>query len=599
MAALDRQRLLRLLPYLRRDRRRLTLVLVLLVPVALAGAIQPLLVGQAISVLRGEPTVSWLSGLSVSAAMRTLVLLLFGAVLVRLALQGAQSYSVQAVGQRLTASIRADLFRHALELSLRFHDRTPVGKLLTRLTSDVDALAEVFGSGAVGVIADLVTLLVIGVTMVSIEPRLGALLLVSQVPVTLVILWLQGRFRRSNYRVREELSQLNADLQENLQGLEVVQMFRRERTNSDRFAVTTNAYRQAVGGTIFFDSAISAFLEWVSLTAVAVVLALGGWMVTSGSMGLGTLTTFILFSQRLFDPLRQLAERFTQIQGGLTALERIGELLEQPIEIQDLEPSRRSRAALLSGEQRASAGEVIFENVSFAYRPDDPILTDLSFRIRPGEHVALVGPTGSGKTTVIRLLCRLYEPQQGRILLDGVDIRELPSLTLRQRLGVVLQDTFLFSGNVADNLRLDAAIEPAELERLCRELGLEPLLSRLPDGLDTELRERGGNLSSGERQLLAVARVAIRNPSVLVMDEATAFLDPSTEATLQRDLDRLLRARTAIVIAHRLATVEAADRILVLRRGRLIEQGTHGELRLSGGLYAQLAELQEQGLARL
>jgi ATP-binding cassette subfamily B protein len=444
-----------------------------------------------------------------------------------------------------------------------------------------------------------VTLLVIAATMIAIEPRLGLLLLASQVPVTLTMLWLQRRYRKANYRVREELGQLNADLQENLQGLEVVQMFRRESYNSDRFARTTSAYRQAVTGTIFYDSAISALIEWVSLAAIAAVLALGGWMVTAGAMGLGTLTTFILYSQRLFDPLRQLAERFTQIQGGLTAVERIGELLEEPVEIQERPEHQRSAAAMASGLQRQSAGEVIFENVSFAYRDDEPILTDLCFRIAPGEHVALVGPTGSGKTTVIRLLCRLYEPQQGRILLDGIDIRDLPIPTLRQRLGVVLQDTFLFSGNVADNLRLDAAISDAELQQLCADLGLEPLLSRLPQGLASELRERGGNLSSGERQLLAVARVAIRNPSVLVMDEATAFLDPSTEATLQRDLDRLLQQRTAIVIAHRLATVEAADRILVLRRGRLIEQGSHTALRAAGGLYAQLAELQERGLASL
>ena len=242
---------------------------------------------------------------------------------------------------------------------------------------------------------------------------------------------------------------------------------------------------------------------------------------------------------------------------------------------------------------------MIFEQVSFSYRPDDPILSDLSFRIAPGEHVALVGPTGSGKTTVIRLLCRLYEPQQGRILLDGIDIRQLPIPTLRQRLGVVLQDTFLFSGNVADNLRLDAPISSDQLQGLCAELGLDPLLRRLPDGLATELRERGGNLSSGERQLLSVARVAIRDPSVLVMDEATAFMDPSTEATLQRDLDKLLHGRTAIVIAHRLATVEASDRILVLRKGHLIEQGTHSQLRQQGGVYAQLADLQERGLAAL
>ena len=598
MARLDRQRLRRLLPYLVEDRRRLLLSLLLLLPLAGAAAVQPLLVGQAIAVLRGEPTLTWLQGLPVGQALRLLVLALLAAVLVRLALQGLQSFNVQAVGQRLTARIRDDLFAHAMALSLRFHDRTPVGKLLTRLTSDVDALAEVFGSGAVGVLADLVTLLVIAITMLSIEWRLGLLLLAAQVPVVLGMLWLQRRYRRANYRVREELSHLNADLQENLQGLEVVQMFRREAVNSQRFAVTTNRYRRAVTGTILYDSAISAMIEWVALVAVAAVLALGGTMVTRGVLGLGTLTTFILFSQRLFDPLRQLAERFTQIQGGLTAVERIGELLEQPVEIRD-RAGAIVPAGLGAGGAGEPAGEVVFENVSFAYRPDEPILSDLSFRISPGEHVALVGPTGSGKTTVIRLLCRLYEPQAGRILLDGVDIRDLPQTRLRQHLGVVLQDTFLFSGSVADNLRLDADIPARELHRRAVDLGLAPLLARLPDGLSTELRERGGNLSSGERQLLAVARVAMRDPTVLVMDEATAFLDPATEATLQQDLDRLLRQRTAIVIAHRLATVEAADRILVLRRGRLVEQGNHRQLRQAGGLYARLAELQERGLAAL
>jgi ATP-binding cassette subfamily B protein len=599
MASLDLQRLRRLGPYLAQDRRRLLLALILLVPLAFAGSIQPLLVGQAISVLRGEPVLPWLRGLAVPEALRLLVGLLLLAVMVRLGLQGTQLYNVQVVGQRLTARIRDDLFRHALALSLRFHDRTTVGRLLTRLTSDVDALAEVFGSGAVGVLADLVSLVVVGVTMISIEWRLGLLLMASQIPVTLAIVWLQGRYRKVNYRVREELGGLNAELQENLQGLEVVQMFRREQENSRRFARGNDIYRRAVTGTILYDSAISAFIEWVSLAAVAVVLALGGWMVTGGSMGLGSLTTFILFSQRLFDPLRQLAERFTQIQGGLTAVERIGELLDEPLDIVELADSSRSAAARRSGLQGRSPGEVVFESVSFAYRSDDPILDNLSFRIAAGEHVAIVGPTGSGKSTVIRLLCRLYEPQAGRILLDGVDIRELPIATLRQRLGVVLQDTFLFSGNVADNLRLDAPISDQELERLCGELGLKPLLDRLDQGLASELRERGANLSSGERQLLAVARVAIRDPSVLVMDEATAFLDPSTEATLQSDLDRLLRDRTAIVIAHRLATVEAADRILVLRQGRLIEEGNHLELRRAGGLYAQLADLQEKGLAAL
>ena len=614
MAGSDLQRISRLGRYLGRDRRRLLLTLVLLIPVALAGAIQPLLVGQAISILRtvsgatNEAVAPLLQSLDPTVALRLIIAGLLISVLVRLALQGVQSYNIQSVGQRLTARIRRDLFAHAMDLSLRFHDRMPVGKLLTRLTSDVDALAEVFGSGAVGVLGDLVTLTVIAVTMLLIEWRLGLLLLLSQVPVTLVVLWLQARYRKANYRVREELSQLNADFQENLQGLDVVQMFRREAFNGARFERTGLAYREAVNGTILFDSSISAFLEWVSLGAVAVVLALGGWMVTSGAMGLGTLTTFILFSQRLFDPLRQMAERFTQIQGGLTAVERIGELLEEPLEIRDHTLTgpgniQENRADLQPSAplevMPSQRGEVVFEGVHFAYRPDEPILRDLSFRLAPGEHVALVGPTGSGKTTVIRLLCRLYEPQRGRILLDGRDIRSLSLPDLRRQLGVVLQDTFLFSGSVGDNLRLDRQIDDRQLMDVCRELGLSSLLGRLPQGLDTELRERGGNLSSGERQLLAVARVAIRNPNVLVMDEATAFMDPSTEATLQRDLDRLLERRTAVVIAHRLATVEAADRILVLRRGRLIEQGTHLQLRAQGGLYAELAELQERGLARL
>ena len=605
MAGSDLRRVKRLGRYLGRDRRRLSLTLVLLIPVALAGAIQPLLVGQAIAVLRRvggetkESVLPLLQGLETPVALRLIVAVLLVSVLLRLGLQGVQTFNIQAVGQRLTARIREDLFAHAINLSVRFHDRMPVGKLLTRLTSDVDALAEVFGSGAVGVLGDLVSLVVIAVTMLLVEWRLGLLLLAAQIPVTLVILWLQRRYRKANYRVREELSQLNADFQENLQGLEVVQMFRREAVNGERFNTTGLAYRRAVNGTIFFDSSISAFIEWVALGAVALVLALGGWMVTAGAMGLGTLTTFILYSQRLFDPLRQLAERFTQIQGGLTAVERIGELLEEPLEIVDNAEAAQEGTIRQLASARAPRGEVVFENVSFAYRPDEPILRNLNFRIAAGEHVALVGPTGSGKSTVIRLLCRLYEPQEGRILLDGRDIRSLPMQELRRQLGVVLQDTFLFSGTVGDNLRLDVPIDDARLRGICRDLGLDPLLQRLPDGLDTTLRERGGTLSSGERQLLAVARVAIRNPTVLVMDEATAFMDPSTEATLQRDLDRLLEKRTAVVIAHRLATVEAADRIFVLRRGQLIEQGTHQELRALGGLYAELAELQERGLARL
>ncbi len=598
MAKNDFRRIKKLGKYLKREKKRLILILLILIPVALAGSIQPLLVGQAISVLRGEDTIAFFNNLPKELTINLIIGILFITVLLRLGLQGFQSYNIQSVGQRLTARIRNDLFAHSMSLSLRFHDKMPVGKLLTRLTSDVDALSEVFGSGAVGVLADFVSLIVISITMILIEWRLGLLLLIVQIPVTLFILWLQKRYRKQNYKVREELSQLNANFQENLQGLEVVQMFRRQSLNGQNFFKTGTNYKHAVNGTIFYDSSISAFIEWVSLAAVALVISLGGYMVTAGAMGLGTLTTFILYSQRLFEPLRQLAERFTQIQGGLTAVERISELLEKKIEIYDHINHKAENKELLNSNKTA-LGEVLFENVSFFYREDEPIINDLSFKIKPGDHVALVGPTGSGKTTLIRLLCRLYEPQKGNIYIDGQNIKSIPIDSLRKQLGVVLQDTFLFSGNVADNLRLDSSIDNQRLKDVCSDLGLDNLLKKLPNGLDTYIRERGGNLSSGERQLLSIARVAIRDPKILIMDEATAFMDPSTEATLQRDLDRLLEKRTALVIAHRLATIEASDRILVMRKGSLIEEGTHEELRALGGLYSQLAELQEKGLATI
>ena len=592
----DLRRIKKLGKYLTKDKKTIYLILIVLLPVSFSGAIQPLLVGQAITILKKETTDVWLSKTFFGQSINAIILTLFITVIFRLVLQGYQTYNIQAVGQRLTARIRRELFDHSISLSLKYHDKMPVGKLLTRLTNDVDALAEVFGSGAVGVIADFVSLIVISLTMLSIDRGLAILLLLTQIPVSYFIIWLQKRYRKANYQVREELSQLNSDFQENLQGLEVVQMFRREAFNSKKFSNTGVAYKKAVNGTIFYDSSISAFIEWISLAAVSLVLAVGGYLVTSGNIGLGTLTTFILYSQRLFEPLRQLAERFTQIQGGLTAVERINELLDEEIQIQD-SISARNFAKDAQTANKKFKGKIEFKNVNFSYKEGEHILKNLSFLINPGEHVAFVGPTGSGKTTIIRLLCRLYEPQSGQILIDDIDIKDIPIATLRNMLGVVLQDTFIFSGNVADNLKLNANIDNLELENLCKELGLSGLLKKLPEGLNTFLRERGGNLSSGERQLLSVARVAIRNPVILIMDEATAFMDPSTEATLQKDLERILTKRTALVIAHRLATIEGSDKILVLKGGLLIEEGTHIELRKRKGLYFQLSELQEKGFA--
>ena len=596
MSLNDFKRIKKLGKYLAKDKKTIYMILIILLPVSFAGAVQPLLVGQAITILKNENTDVWLSKTFFGQSINLIIITLLITVLFRLVLQGYQTYNIQAVGQRLTARIRRELFEHSISLSLKYHDKMPVGKLLTRLTNDVDALAEVFGSGAVGVVADFVSLIVISLTMLSIDKGLAFLLLLTQIPVSYFIIWLQKRYRKANYQVREELSQLNSDFQENLQGLEVVQMFRREAFNSKKFSDTGFAYKRAVNGTIFYDSSISAFIEWISLAAVSLVLAVGGYLVTSGNIGLGTLTTFILYSQRLFEPLRQLAERFTQIQGGLTAVERINELLDEEIEIKD-SLSSKYFSEKFHDQNFDFIGKIEFRNVNFFYKKGEDVISNLSFIINPGEHVAFVGPTGSGKTTIIRLLCRLYEPQSGQILIDDVNIKDIPLEILRKMLGVVLQDTFIFSGNVADNLKLSNDVEIKDIENICQELGLQSLLNKLPNGLNTSLRERGGNLSSGERQLLSIARVAIRNPIILVMDEATAFMDPSTEATLQKDLERILEKRTALVIAHRLATVESSDKILVLKGGTLIEEGTHDELRLKKGLYFQLSELQEKGFA--
>ena len=583
--------------YFRMERQSIAVALVLLLPVALGNALQPLLVGQAVSLLRQEPIVpwlqpvmAWLQHLSGASPFNLLIGLLALTMVMGLALQGLLSYTVQSVGQMITARIRSDLFDHALGLDLGFHVRTPVGLLLTRLTNDVEAVADMFGNGAIGVLAELVSLLVSGAAMVLVDWRLGLLLLLTLMPVTWIVIHLQTRYRRANYRVREELGALNADLQENLQGLEVVQMFRRQARNSARTAANMARYRRFTMTTIALDATISSLLEWVSIAAIALVISLGGWLVLRDALALGTLVTFVLYAQRLFNPLRQVAERFTFIQSGLTGLQRIGELLDEPIRIQD-------RPGAIPLPRPTPAGEVVFDHVTFAYNVRDhvPVIRDLSFRIAPGETVALVGATGSGKSTVINLLCRLWEPQEGRILLDGVNIQDLPQQDLRRHLGVVLQDTFLFSGDVAANLRLGQTMGRAQLQQACGELGLGPLIASLPQGLDTELRERGANLSAGERQLLGVARVALRQPEVLVMDEATAHLDPSTEAALQRNLAGLLQQKTAIVIAHRLSTVEAADRILVLRHGALIESGTHAALKAQGGLYARLVSLQDLG----
>jgi ATP-binding cassette subfamily B protein len=555
-----------------------------------------------------------LQGQTLASGIHVLVVLLLLTIAVRLLLDGVQGYTIQKVGQRITANIRDDLFHHVTSLASRFFDRTPVGRLITRLTSDVDALGDVFSTGAIGIVGNLFSMLVIGVTMFTLQWQLALMLLSMLVPVTGVIVYFQRGYRRANYKAREELSALNSTLQENIVGINVVQLFRREQFNSQLYRTINERYIGEVDKTIFYDSAVSATLEWVALAAIAGVLCVGGMLVMRESLNFGLLASFILYAQRLFDPLREFAEQFTSIQAGFTALERVSDILNEPIEIRDPEQQRKDgrprqeivqpesngavfRGSAAVGSDRPSStavrpGEIRFEHVWFGYKSDEPVLRDLDFTIRPGEKVALVGPTGAGKSSIIRLLCRLYEVTQGRILLDGIDVRDLPQAELRRHMAVILQDGFLFAGDVKSNISLGERYTLDEIHQAAEKTNVASFIEQLPQGYDTLLRQRGTNLSGGQKQLLAFARAAIRNPGILVLDEATANLDVGTESMIQQALERLLEDRTAIIIAHRLSTIRSVDRILVLKHGQLVESGSHEELLSQEGLYASLYRLQ-------
>ena len=579
--------------YARQSTGLLIISIILLIPLSMSGAIQPILIGQTISLIREEPTYGFLENLSLSQGLNLLALLLLVTIVARLALQSLQGFLVQKIGQRITANIRQDLFQHVTSLAVRFFDRTPVGKLITRLTSDVDALGDVFSTGAIGIVGDLFSILVIAITMFTLQWQLALILVLMMIPVMVVIVYFQQQYRAANYRAREELSDLNSKLQENLIGINVVQIFRREKFNAELFKTNNQRYVGMLDKTIFYDSAVSATLEWIALVAIAAVLWFGGQKVLNNTLTFGELSAFILFAQRLFDPLRQFADKFTAIQAGLTAIERVSGLLSEPIEIRD--PGIGNEADLQSLAASPTTGEIRFEDVSFAYKPGEYVLKNLNLTIRPGEKVALVGPTGAGKSTIIRLLCRLYETTEGRIIVDGVDIRNLPQAELRRHVGVVLQDGFIFAGDVKSNISLGETYPIETIRRAAQQTNVADFIEQLPHGYDTELRERGTNLSSGQKQLLAFARVAIRDPKILVLDEATACLDVMTEALVQNALDHLLEERTAIIIAHRLSTIRNVDRILVLKRGQLIESGRHEELLELDGLYASLYKLQMLG----
>ena len=587
---------LKLIPYASKSRVTLIICLILLVPLAIAGSIQPLIIGQAISLLKDEPTWGFLGDVSVNQGINLLSGLLLLTVLVRLMFASLQGYLVQKIGQEITAEVRQDLFTHVTSLASSFFDRTPVGKLITRIASDVEALGNVFASGAIGVVSDFVSIVAIVVMIYITNWKLASILVFMLIPVTALIIFFQRQYRKANYKAREELSQLNSMLQENIAGINIVQLFRREVYNGEMYRSINERYRLEVDKTIFHDSAVSATLEWIALVAIAAVLWVGGVFILQDTITYGALSAFILYAQRLFNPLRQFADKFTMFQSGFTAIERITELLNEPVEIKDKVISvAEGHRTLLTQADNSKTGEIKFENVWFGYKPDEYVIKNLDFTIKPGEKVALVGPTGAGKSSIIRLLCRLYEPSKGRIMVDGIDIKDIPQADLRRYIGVILQESFLFAGDVKRNITLGDNYSLEEVKEAAKLVNIDRFIEDLPDGYNTTLRERGTNLSGGQKQLLAFARVAIRNPHVLILDEATSSLDVSTEALIQEALDQILTNRSAIIIAHRLSTIRNVDKILVLKRGELVESGSHDELLQTDGLYSSLYKLQMLG----
>lgn len=574
--AYDTRLLLRLWEFLRPYRREFAWAVLALPAAAAFSLAQPYLLKLAIDEYIALGRTQGLAGL----AAAYLLSLLGEALFLYL-----EYYFAMLVAQRSLADLRLALFAHVQRLPAAFFDRNPVGRVVTRLTTDVDVISEMFAAGVMTLIMDFLTLLGIAAILFWIDARL-ALVSLALVPV---LVWMVNFFRiqaRRSYRaIRERIARLNAYLQEALSGMIVIQLFTREEQAWAEFDQRNDAHRRANHSANVYEALLFSLVEAAGSISAALVIWYGGGQVLAGAVALGTLVAFIEYLQKFFVPIRDFSNKYAVLQSAMAAAERIFDLLDSP----------PAEGAVKPGHYRGQMrGRIEFEHVWFAYREPHWVLRDLSFAIEPGQRVAVVGPTGSGKSTIVKLLLRFYEPQRGRILVDGVDVRDWDLQALRQQIGMVAQDVFLFSGSVAENIafaRPQASRE--EIEKVAAVVHLDSWIRSLPRGFDERLNERGGNLSAGQRQLLAYARVLHANPRIFVLDEATSSVDPQTEAWIEEALGKLLENRTAIIIAHRLATVEKADQVLVIHRGELRERGTHAELLALGGLYARLYELQQ------
>ncbi|HEX8728573.1 MAG TPA: ABC transporter ATP-binding protein [Ktedonobacterales bacterium] len=501
------------------------------------------------------------------------------------ALRYFQNYTLSVVGQRIMYDLRSAMFDHLQRLSLSFFDHNPVGRLMTRITNDVDSLDDLFTSGSVALLTDLLTLVGI-VVILFIENWLLALIVCLVFPPLLLVTILFQRVMRDTFRqIRVRLARINANVAENIAGTQVVQLFNREGRNFEYFDGLNRDYFHTTLRSLFYYAIFLPVINVFAAVATALIVRVGGAQTLSFGLTLGALVAFLQYTDRFFLPVRDLADKYTILQSAMASLERIFRVLDEPITVAD-----KAQPEPLG----VVRGEVQFRDVWFAYNRDEWVLKGVSFHIKPGESVAFVGATGAGKTSLISLISRFYDVQRGEVLVDGVNVKDVEQHTLRRHIGAVLQDPFIFAGTIASNIRLrERQISDEQVRQAARFVNADHFISQLPHGYDEETLERGGGLSVGQKQLLAFARAIAFNPEILlILDEATSSVDTATEALIQDALDRLMQGRTSIIIAHRLSTIRNVDRIIVLHKGRIVEEGSHEDLLTRNGYYKRLYELQ-------